>query len=274
MGFSCNIHTLHTAHTYAAAHQHFERTPLPRGSAWAHNERPLGGQRARHYRVTKGTDGSYGVYLYSTCMARHYPPAEDGALVTEYGFDARQASSQFMWRVLGIRRSEPDLAGAQAYWGMSGAQVEGRYCNAYIVRQGNRIDTARSEVVPAYTLVYSTEQKEMRKTCTSKFQHLIQIALMRTEADTRDGKVKTASRFWAGETLKDMYRNGPSDNPAQAMQIVDALVDVSLASWSPLVNKRESAMKAWIRKTLVPYPEQKKFVELWKEPPQKYSYGY
>ena len=140
------------------------------------------------------------------------------------------------------------------------------------MRQGNRIDTARSEVVPAYTLVYSTEQKEMRKTCTSKFQHLIQIALMRTEEDTRGG---TEANTWGGmEELKDMYRNGPSDNPAQAMQIVDALVDVSLASWSPLVNKRESAMKAWIRKTLVPYPEQKKFVELWKEPPQKCHYGY
>ena len=98
-----NTHKLKYCTDYETAHRMFT-APAPRGRAWADNERPLGSNQQHHYRVARNHDGSYSVILYSTTMAKYYPPAADGSYRIDLTWDGRTTSSGFMGDVVGQSR--------------------------------------------------------------------------------------------------------------------------------------------------------------------------
>ena len=101
MGFN-NTSSCERLRNYEQAHAHFNRTPRPRQSAWADDERPLAADRQHHYRLVKGDGGEYyDMVLYYTAMARYYRPEADGSYRVCYTHDSRTASSSFMWDAVG-----------------------------------------------------------------------------------------------------------------------------------------------------------------------------
>lgn len=140
-------HKLESMHNWAAADYYFRTTYKRTSGSWRDNERPLGTDRAHHYRVVRNSDESYDLVLYQTPMVRYFKPT-GGETVVWVHTDPRQTSTQFLYHVAGFgcRRQ---------YWTTDGRYVTvglnpdgGGEWPVKLVFVGNRLDASRSVDLP------------------------------------------------------------------------------------------------------------------------------
>lgn len=146
-------------------------TAKPRGTKWEDNERPLGNNRAHHYRVVQGED-FFDVVLYSTTMARFYEPQGDTRRV-QYCWDSRKTSTSFMWDVcrVGWWTSYGEI---MVPIGAAGCLED---CDLYF--NEGKLDIAMSNHRQLYRAVSSPRDKEKRKEIRVAIAPLLDVACMR-----------------------------------------------------------------------------------------------